>query len=449
MEALRDCGVLKKPLASIHLKMQSYQSIQSALAQADDQQARELFQQLLKRSVRLSLLELMAEEVDSLCGPKYARNSDGEGQFDCRRAGSEKGHAFINGSKETITRPRVRNADGEVNLSSYQVAKDRNLIFDQVVDAIAAGMPVRGVEDCHGGAVKRTQASAMWVQKSAEYLEKIRSRSLKASDWLALQIDGVFIGNDCCVIIALGIAEDGSKTVLDFEQGASENYQCAKLLCERLAERGFEPAKGRRLLVVRDGSKALNKALKAIWPDAVQQECAVHAERETLSKLPKKATAEAVRLFKRFRLAEGREAGEEAFECLLDHLSSHNADAARCLEERKDALLAFHRLDVPATLNGTFLSTNHIENLIRNWRQETSRVKRWDLRSDQVSRWTAVGLLEAERGFRRVRGYQDLHYLEQALAPPDCASVPEQAANATSSSTAAQSESPQQVVASA
>ena len=167
-----------------------------------------------------------------------------------------------------------------------------------------------------------------------------------------------------------------------------------------------------------------------------------------MAKLPKKATEEAVRLFKRLRLAEGTDAGEEAFEGLLDHLRSHNADAARCLEERKDALLVFHRLDVPATLNRTFLSTNHIENLIRNWRQETNRVKRWDLRSDQVSRWTAVGLLEAERGFRRVWGYQDLHFLAEALSAPDGACVPELVATAPISSTPAPSEVSQQVVAS-
>ncbi len=290
----------------------------------------------------------------------------------------------------------------------------------------------------------------MWVQKSAEYIEKLRTRNLKADDWLAMQIDGVFIGNDCCVIVAVGFHEDGRKEVLDFEPGASENFECAKRLCERLAERGFGPPPGRRLLVVRDGSKALKKAVKAVWPDALQQECLVHAERETLAKLPKKAAEEAVRLFKRLRLAEGKQSGEEAFEELLGHLRAHNADAANCLEKRRDALLVFHRLDVPATLNVTFLSTNHIENLIGNWRQETNRVKRWDLRGNQVSRWTAVGLLEAEKGFRRVRGYQHLHCLAEALAhAPESLSVPESAATASDSSTPSDSGASQQVVASA
>lgn len=400
--------------------MQHYQTIQTLLAQANDEQARHLFQQLLRSSVRQGLIEAMAAEVELLCGPKYDPNPDAN----FRRAGSERGLAFINGTKEEITRPRVRSQEGgEVPLQTYQIARDRRLIFDQVVEAIAAGMPVRGVEDCFGGAVKRTQASAMWIEKSRQCLEEFRSRDLKADDWLAVWIDGVFVGSEQCVIVALGIHADGRKEVLDFEQGASENATCCKRLLGRLDERGFAPPEGRRLLVVRDGSKALQKAVSAVWPDALQQECLIHAERETHMKLPKTAREEATRLFTRLRLAEGQEAGEEAFADLLDHLRSFNADAARCLAEREDALLVFHRLDVPASLNQTFLSTNNIENLIRNWRQETHRTKSWNLKSDQLSRWTAVGLLEAEKGFRRIRAYPDLPLLTEALKTPKNAST--------------------------
>ncbi len=413
--------------------MQTHQTIQKDLAQANDEQARELFQQMLRGCVRQGLMGALAAEVELLCGPKYSPNP----QSECRRAGSEKGHAYINGTKEEISRPRVRTEKGEeVQLETYQLARDRNLIFDQVVEAIAAGMPVRGVEDCFGGAVKRTQASAMWVEKSRQCLEEFRSRDLGADDWLALWIDGVFVGPETCVIVALGLHEDGRKEVLDFEQGSSENAECCKRLLARMSQRGFAPAKGRRLLVIRDGSKALAKAVTSVWPDALQQECVIHVERETLAKLPKKAKEEAARLFARLRLAEGGEAGEEAFEELHEHLRSFSADAANCFAQRKDSLLVFHRLDVPSTLNRTFLNTNHIENLIRNWRQETHRNKRWNLKTDQLSRWTAVGLLEAEKGFRRIRSYPDLvdlcEALENPASAPDSASAAQEVASAPS-----------------
>ena len=45
------------------------------------------------------------------------------------------------------------------------------------------------------------------------------------------------------------------------------------------------------------------------------------------------------------------QAVEEAFDELLDFVSGRNAATAMALESRWEALLGFHRLDVPATLD--------------------------------------------------------------------------------------------------
>jgi len=69
--------------------------------------------------VRVGLLKTMAAEVEMLCGPKDRPHEDGE----FRRAGSESGHAFVNGGKESIRRPRVRSVDGaEMALETYRQA---------------------------------------------------------------------------------------------------------------------------------------------------------------------------------------------------------------------------------------------------------------------------------------------------------------------------------------
>ncbi|MBK1835765.1 IS256 family transposase, partial [Roseibacillus ishigakijimensis] len=117
--------------------------------------------------------------------------------------------------------------------------------------------------------------------------------------------------------------------------------------------------------------------------------------------------AEVDGLFKTLRDSQGKKAGEEAFEELLDFVSERNAAAGQALGERKEALLSFHRLEVPSTLNTTFLNTNLIENMLRNWREATGNVKRWQEKDDMVSRWMASGLMWAEAGFRKVRGYED------------------------------------------
>ena len=64
----------------------------------------------------------------------------------------------------------------------------------------------------------------------------------------------------------------------------------------------------------------------------------------------------------------------------------------------------------------TFLSTNLIENVLRNWREATGNVKRWNEKEDMIPRWMASGLLWAEAGFRRIRHAEDLPRLAAALA---------------------------------
>jgi hypothetical protein len=41
----------------------------------------------------------------------------------------------------------------------------------------------------------------------------------------------------------------------------------------------------------------------------------------------------------------------------------------------------------------TFLSTNLIENVLRNWREATGNVKRWNEKEDMIPLWMASGLL--------------------------------------------------------
>jgi len=160
------------------------------------------------------------------------------------------------------------------------------------------------------------------------------------------------------------------------------------------------------------------------WPEAVIQECLVHAQSNVRDKVRLRDRADLDLRFKALREAQGREAGEEAFDELLDFVSGSNAAAGLALKARRDVLLAFHRLEVPATLNLTFLSTNLIENVLRNWREATGNVKRWNEKVDMVPRWMASGLLWAEAGFRKIRHAEDLPRLVAALALSTPSSAP-------------------------
>ncbi len=116
--------------------------------------------------------------------------------------------------------------------------------------------------------------------------------------------------------------------------------------------------------------------VRHFWPDAVQQECLVHVERGLCGKLSWKHQSEVANLMNRLRAVEGAEAGDEAFEALLSFVKGKNLGAKKSLESRKDVTLSFQRLNVPSPLNVTFLSTNNIENVMRNSRGVSGKVSR-------------------------------------------------------------------------
>ncbi len=390
-----------------------YQKLEEAFLQGGEKEASALFNELLRVTVRKGLLGAMQQEVESLCGPRHHPDSESS----CHRAGSEKGTAYLNGEKEAIIRPRVRHEDeGEVNLVTYQAASNQRNVFEQVVAAVGQGLPIRGAGRIHRGTVSKSAASRMWVEKSLEQLDLLRTRDLTSFDCLCIMIDGVWLNRDTCVVVAIGVGLDGVKQVLDFEQGSSESKVVVEDLIHRLAKRGLIEREDRRLLVVRDGSAAIAGAVAKCWPAALQQECLVHGHQNLKKKLRKRDLADLDRLMTRLREAQGKVAGEEAFDEVLDYVSERNAAAGLTLKDRRDALLCFHRLDVVSTLNTTFLSTNLIENVFRNWRQATGNVKVWKEGGDMVPRWVASGLLWAEAGFRKISHYGDLPRLAAALS---------------------------------
>jgi hypothetical protein len=65
-------------------------------------------------------------------------------------------------------------------------------------------------------------------------------------------------------------------------------------------------------------------------------------------------------------------------------------------------------------LKRTLASTNPIESMIECVRRTSRNVKRWQS-GEMALRWTAAGMLEAERQFRRIIGYQQLARLAVAI----------------------------------
>ena len=375
---------------------------------------------LMRGEIRRTFLRVMEAEIELLCGAIHHPDP----ASDCYRAGSAPGSVLNEGRTVKVTRPRVRRKAGgkseELRLASYEAAREPGRLEEMFLRALASGVPTRSQQEVYpeSPAASKSSISRLWKREGAKLLEEFRARDIRRDDWLVLMLDGVRLAEDLWAVVALAVAEDGTKHMLDFEIGASENTEVVTALCERLRERGFAPKDGCRLLCVFDGAKALRSAAKKVWGDPVFQRCLVHKERNLKRYLSKRHWGELSRLMNRLRKVEGAEAAREALGELRTFVESKNAQALASLEEAGDELIALHLLEVPSTLHRNLLSTNIIENSIRNMRGATGRVTRWREETEQAARWMGLAVTRAEQGFRKLAGYRDLPALAQALKRP-------------------------------
>jgi len=386
-----------------------------SLGQVSSDEVAEVFREFFRGSVRRVLCEVMAEEVTHLCGPKHAPAAGSK-----YRAGSSPGRVLVGGEREEVSRPRVRErtSDGksrEVTLASYVAASDPGELQSQVIQALMSGVSTREMSKVkpNSPGVGRSQVSRLWEEAGRRRVDELRSRDLSATPWCAMMLDGIRLSKDQTAVVAIGIDHKGKKHVFDFALGSSENLEVARELLARIVSRGFKCEQ--RLFVVLDGSGALRSAVKEHFPESVVQRCLVHKERNIKGKLSKRHWGEVSRLFSRLRSVQGYESAQEVAAELREFLRPINAEAYRSVEEAGEDLLALHRLDVPNTLHRSLLSTNAIENSFLNTRRRIGRVTRFRAETDQASRWLAYALLEAEQGFKRISGCDDLHHLISAL----------------------------------
>ena len=104
----------------------------------------------------------------------------------------------------------------------------------------------------------------------------------------------------------------------------------------------------------------------------------------------------------------------DGLKALAGELDRSHPGAAASLREGLEETLTLTRLGIDGRLKRTLESTNPIESMIEFTRRTSRNVKRWQ-NGDMCLRWTAAGMLEAERQLRKIIGYTDLAKLAIAV----------------------------------
>jgi transposase-like protein len=369
----------------------------------------------LMRQAGVQLMSLlMEEEVRELVGER----SQPQAERTANRWGTERGYCVVMGQKVPIQRPRVRTTeDREVRLGSYEMFHRGEPLTETVWEKLMLGLStrkysqaIRQFSEAYG--LEKSTVSEHFIEASRAKLKELMERRLDRLRLCALLIDATpFEGQQ--MVAALGIGQDGRKTILGIRQGATENATVVGELLGDLVERGLDFSEPR--LYVLDGGKALTAAVKKhAGESAAIQRCQVHKRRNVLDHLSEEQQPQVAKRLNAAYALEDYGAAKQALDSLHRELMDLNPSAARSLGEGMEETLTVHKLHVPKQLRMTLASTNVIESAFSIVEQVCRNVKRWH-GGDQRERWVGSGLLVAEKKFHRIKGHKQIPVLIKEL----------------------------------
>jgi transposase-like protein len=361
--------------------------------------------------------QTLADEVTQLAGARYSRQG---GQPGLARHGSNRSSVRLAGQRVAVRVPRVRNlAEGkEVPLASLQALRAAPGTVDEtLLRRVLYGLSCHNYEAAAAAVpgsigLSPSTVSRQFIEASAAELRKLQERDLSGFDLVALVLDGKTFAEDT-MVTALGVTMEGKKVVLGFVEASTENAAVLTPFLRSLRDRGLRIDQG--ILVLLDGGKGLRAAVRqALGEKAVVHRCQWHKRENVVDHLSK---SEKAWWRKRLQRAYERPTYQEAKTALHEirrDLEERNLSAVGSLDEGFEETLTLHRLGVFPVLGISLKTTNCLESIFSQVETRTGRVCHWR-NSSQKHRWLAAALLDIEPRLRRIRGYQHLPRLRQAI----------------------------------
>lgn len=360
-----------------------------------------------------SVLLLSARQI---AGPKQPGKVTGEIGWH----GRQTGVVSLSERKLRVEKPRLRKKgkgiDKEVAIPAYEAMVRNSRLGARILEIVMKGVSTRKYQDilpdmADTVGVSKSQISREFIAASEKHLRQLCERRFDDHTILAMYIDGIQFGS-CHVIVALGVDSDGSKHILGLREGSSENSRVATDLLNDIVERGVKPD-CLRLFVI-DGSKALRCAIDTVYGSKNPvQRCRNHKIRNVLGYLPEDQK-EQVRCAMQAAFSMEAKKGKQKLKQLAQWLEKESPSAMSSLLEGIDEMFTINTLGLPKPLRRCLGSTNVIESPNSGIRSRTRRVKNWQDHG-MVVRWVAASLLDMEKRFKRIMGYQQLWILEEKL----------------------------------
>ena len=247
-----------------------------------------------------------------------------------------------------------------------------------------------------------TRLKKQWETEHAEW----QKRGLSEQRYVYWWADGVYsnvrMDDRLCLLVIIGVTEQGRKELVAVEDGRRESETSWKELLTGLRERGLTTAPK---LAVGDGAMGFWAALSKVYPETDHQRCWVHKTANVLNKLPKSVQPKVKADLHEIWMAETRDEAHKAFDRTVKRFEAKYPSAMECLAKDREELLAFY--DYPAEHWVHIRTTNPIESTFATVRLRSKRSRSCGSRATTLAMVFKL-LQSAQKRWKRIKGFNKL-----------------------------------------
>jgi transposase-like protein len=295
---------------------------------------------------------------------------------------------YANGFKPKTVQSRI----GELEFSVPQTRQsgfypnslEKGLRSERALKAAVAEMYLSGVstrkvakitKDLCGFDISSTQVSRATAELD-EMIEAWRNRPL-TEGFPYILLDAQYqkvryqnVVQDCAVLIATGVTESGTRTILGVSVALSEQEVHWRMFLESLQKRGLKGLK----LITSDAHSGLKAALRAVFPSVPWQRCQFHLQQNAQSYIAKKDDKQKVAV--KIRAINQAESLEDAKEKLRKFVEENEKTSPKLAEwAEKNLPEGFAVFSLPQNHWVKMRTSNMLERLNQEVRRRTNVVR--------------------------------------------------------------------------
>ena len=344
------------------------------------EEGQDLFGQLIEKSVRRVLQEILEQEVEDYLGRGYYQR--GESRQRGYRNGYEAKKLKTAEGRVEVEVPQLRDTEQTYRSAFLGKVGQRSGELERlVVEMYARGLSTRDIEDTLRDDTGKPMLSRSGVSQITESLnqeyECFRSRDISGYDVVYLFVDGVQEalrlegGSKEALLCAWGICSNGRKVLLHLALGNKESHPCWRDFFRDMISRGLRMP----LLVCSDGAPGLIKALQECFPQSRRQRCMFHKLSNIASKLPESAKEEVMPKIRAIFSQTDREIAILYVTRLVEEYASVYPSAIKCLQEDLESCLSY--MEFPVGHHKHIRTTNLLERCFEEQKRRTKIIPRF------------------------------------------------------------------------